>query len=707
MKEARITKITFENFKGTRITKITLENFKGIGARTEIPIAPLTLLFGGNSTGKSTVLHAIAYADEVLRGRNCNVDTTRLGGESLRLGGFDEIVHKHDKNATVKMRFDLDLSNVDLATYYDAFYKIEKFDFDEIEKFGLDGPTGDIDIEKGRRLFRETANALIDQGIGLDIKSAWVEFEVGYSKEYDPLKKLGPMVLSYKIGIDNLWIAEVELGEYPGQDGVTGRQENRKCFPAVLKKFNYLHPALFNGVVSCDGIGIVGILYPTLFPLLDQLYFHSRETSTSLLSRLGEQYGREARLDIVENKGGLAAIPEMLPEPSWKSLETDANLATVKIYNRKYLDSSTGKELDYEHWIAISYEKGELETIALAFRPEDGWNESLVEQARKTILTCSDLASAYEQDKVFFHGQVDAMPDPDDDFSIVGRGDYTSSLKRIQEQILKRLLCTPFNILRGCLSAFRYVGPIREILPWDYNRPFIRQPGRWANGLGAWDALSDPDDPLHESVTAWLSGETEMNTGYALRARNIREIPEDLQAKLLEAMLEQREELRSEIGKLKVLRKVDLLDLKKGGVPVHPQNVGVGISQLIPVLAAVLDQTGGSSCLLEQPELHLHPSQQAAVGDLLIHAAKLLNKTIIAESHSIHMGLRIQKRIRENFRKESKSPDDFTIDDFKILYVDSAGGTTKVEEIMMSPRGKLMQEWPDNLHNQEFDERMG
>lgn len=43
------------------ITAITLKNFKSIGDRMTIPLRPLTLLFGANSIGKSTVIQAIHY----------------------------------------------------------------------------------------------------------------------------------------------------------------------------------------------------------------------------------------------------------------------------------------------------------------------------------------------------------------------------------------------------------------------------------------------------------------------------------------------------------------------------------------------------------------------------------------------------------------------------------------------------------------------
>jgi predicted ATPase len=41
------------------ITKLIVGGFKSIRERTEIPIAPLTLLFGPNSAGKTAVLAAL------------------------------------------------------------------------------------------------------------------------------------------------------------------------------------------------------------------------------------------------------------------------------------------------------------------------------------------------------------------------------------------------------------------------------------------------------------------------------------------------------------------------------------------------------------------------------------------------------------------------------------------------------------------------
>ena len=94
------------------IEKITLENFKGIGKATSIRLAPLTLLFGANSAGKSTILHALAYAREIFERHNCDADKTMLGGDALDLGGFKEMVHGHDIQQTIRMRFDYSVGNV-------------------------------------------------------------------------------------------------------------------------------------------------------------------------------------------------------------------------------------------------------------------------------------------------------------------------------------------------------------------------------------------------------------------------------------------------------------------------------------------------------------------------------------------------------------------------------------------------------------------
>ena len=96
------------------ITAIEIENFKGIGRPVRIELRPITLLFGRNSAGKSTVLHALCYAHEILSHRNVDAHETDLGGEQIDLGGFRRFVHGHDLKRSVRLRFELNLRDRDL-----------------------------------------------------------------------------------------------------------------------------------------------------------------------------------------------------------------------------------------------------------------------------------------------------------------------------------------------------------------------------------------------------------------------------------------------------------------------------------------------------------------------------------------------------------------------------------------------------------------
>jgi hypothetical protein len=87
------------------ITGISIENFKGIRERVQLDFRPITLLFGANSAGKSTVLHGLHYAREVFERHNLDADQTIAGGPYVDLGGFRNFIHRGtpDRSATNKL----------------------------------------------------------------------------------------------------------------------------------------------------------------------------------------------------------------------------------------------------------------------------------------------------------------------------------------------------------------------------------------------------------------------------------------------------------------------------------------------------------------------------------------------------------------------------------------------------------------------------
>ncbi|AYV24650.1 AAA family ATPase [Vibrio mediterranei] len=91
-----------------KITSLTIGGFKGIKKKATIPLAPITLFFGANSTGKSTVLHALLYLYEVVAKRNFDAQYSSIAGESLYFGGFQNLVHGKDLDGVITMGATLD-----------------------------------------------------------------------------------------------------------------------------------------------------------------------------------------------------------------------------------------------------------------------------------------------------------------------------------------------------------------------------------------------------------------------------------------------------------------------------------------------------------------------------------------------------------------------------------------------------------------------
>jgi hypothetical protein len=73
-------------------------------------------------------------------------------------------------------------------------------------------------------------------------------------------------------------------------------------------------------------------------------------------------------------------------------------------------------------------------------------------------------------------------------------------------------------------------------------------------------------------------------------------------------------------------------------------HVGVGISQVLPILVGALLAPKGSSLLLEQPELHLHPSVQTKLADFFL-SLTMMDKQCIIETHSEHIVNRLRLRM--------------------------------------------------------------
>ncbi len=88
----------------------------------------------------------------------------------------------------------------------------------------------------------------------------------------------------------------------------------------------------------------------------------------------------------------------------------------------------------------------------------------------------------------------------------------------------------------------------------------------------------------------------------------------------------------------------------KGGATdlVNIADIGFGVSQVLPVLVALLIAKRGQLVYLEQPEIHLHPRAQVALAKVLAKAAKS-GVRVVAETHSATMLLAIQTLVAKGF----------------------------------------------------------
>ncbi len=75
------------------LTSLSIGNFKAFGETQTIPIRPITLIFGANSSGKSSIIHSLLLANHALETGDWDVREPRLGGGSVDLGGLARYRH--------------------------------------------------------------------------------------------------------------------------------------------------------------------------------------------------------------------------------------------------------------------------------------------------------------------------------------------------------------------------------------------------------------------------------------------------------------------------------------------------------------------------------------------------------------------------------------------------------------------------------------
>ncbi len=111
-------------------------------------------------------------------------------------------------------------------------------------------------------------------------------------------------------------------------------------------------------------------------------------------------------------------------------------------------------------------------------------------------------------------------------------------------------------------------------------------------------------------------------------------------------------------------------------------DVGYGVSQVLPILIELVRENASSILLLQQPEVHLHPSAQAALGTAFCQTAQP-RRQIVLETHSDHLIDRIRMDVRDG--RTSLQPEDVSI-----LFFERVGLDVRIHSIRMDRDGNIL-----------------
>lgn len=542
------------------IKSLSLKNFKGFSEEVRIELRPITLLFGANSAGKSTILQALQYVHEVLNGGSSDVDATRHGGDVLGLGGFQNLVHGRDLSRSIEIGVRMSLGDTSML------------DSDEDEMSDFDSPS------QGLLRFTDRLNAFKRGAEEVELR-----LRIGWSQQRNE-----PIVQGYEVVLNGEWSARMSAS-------LDGRQASLKL--------NGSHP-LF--MVPHEDVG-------NLVTELDDLVDAGDVEFNYDLPAMGK---------MREDSGLVSWLPDVLFDLKEHGAEPAG--------------------MGFANWIRS------------------------MEGARPKFNTFRIKAP----------GAKDA--------------ESLSWVKQF-EDFLRWMLVGPTETIRGQLNRLRYVGPLRVVPSRGVAMARRSSPGDWADGSAAWATLANGTPSLRARVSSWMGDSDRLNTGYSVGVRRTQEYEID------------NTEGQPSVAVGQPRTRLVLKDIS--GLQHDPQDVGVGVSQILPVVVASLDSRASLVCI-EQPELHVHPAVQVGLGDLFIEGAVNQGLSFLIETHSEHLVMRLQRRLREQLSGELSSgrePFDPQSVSFVYLGRDSTGRVT-ASHIGLTPQGKFDSPWPNGFFNERANE---
>jgi predicted ATPase len=215
--------------------------------------------------------------------------------------------------------------------------------------------------------------------------------------------------------------------------------------------------------------------------------------------------------------------------------------------------------------------------------------------------------------------------------------------------------------IRRELEGLVYLGPLRQRperdYPWNKGQPGIIEPdGRQAiDVLLASALLQGPDrNRIIEKVSHWLN---RMDLADQLQVRRVGR------------------STRYEV----------VIDSQS--VAANLRDVGIGISQVLPVLTVAFFAPPGSTVILEEPEIHLHPLAQSVLAEFFAEVSRERQIQFVIETHSEHLFRRMQTLMARGVLSRQ---------DCELYFIEKARGQAQLRRLELDDYGRVSN-WPERF----------
>ena len=607
---------------------VRLSNFKSI-ENFEVQLSPLTVIIGANSSGKSSLLQALLLLVQHVTRSQIDDFQISLNQHLVRLGTFDQ-VKRFSSKTDESLRIGVGTQKTSLTVTLMQDSKHDRSRNASITKYAIETPTYSLQISDLKEPERFVPFFVHSMGRGM-------AFNGMYSR-------------SQKIKACNF---EVFNKFFPHFDGE----------PVLFSSYEYLaledsdkqQPWLFEPLEICD-----------LMTLLSQKILLGPRTGPKSSFQRRELVKKEKKRILSDEELQVESMlyMEEILNPFFKKHDADK-------VRRVLQDLLDVPKIDLESQNLVN----DLVTqIIFPGRNFDRSNNSLRDS---TIATESKfrqmLANAFEA-FVGVHS-LDVLVNAGH-FSYVTRLeeiDPTSKEERFYA--IARELSVAKQVLPSVAAEVFYLGPIRD--PESVADPLPNPRYVGIKGEQTVEIIEREAD--RKVVDPWSLEEVTFSEALSRSLQRF-EIANS-------ASMEQRGRERPAIS----INSFGENDVKsETGQKTELNAVGVGVSQILPVIAqCLLANPGESLVIIEQPELHLHPRLEQILGDFFIACIRS-GRRLLIETHSEHLVNRLRLRIAQD-RKDELSQS------IKILFAEQKNGVTHYQEHGVEKDGTLAADWPEGF----------